>query len=119
MHTIKFYPVGNGDCSQIILDNGKRVLMDFRQHSNATNTSKPEINLAEELREELKKADREYLDVVAFTHADKDHIQGSTDFFEFLYAEKYQGENRTIQDRHLIELILQFYKGFATDKNTQ
>lgn len=30
MHQIIFYPVGNGDTSQIVLDNGKRILFDFR-----------------------------------------------------------------------------------------
>ena len=34
-------------------------------------------------------------DIVAFTHADRDHIQGSTDFFDLQHAEKYQGEGRT------------------------
>lgn len=32
---------------------------------------------------------------MAFTHADRDHIQGSTDFFELQHAEKYRGEERT------------------------
>ena len=30
-HNILFYPVGNGDTSQIILENGKRLLFDYGQ----------------------------------------------------------------------------------------
>ena len=29
MHKVLFYPVGNGDTSQVILENGKRFLFDF------------------------------------------------------------------------------------------
>ena len=94
MHTISFYPVGNGDCSHIKLDNGKRILLDYRQHPNATDPTKPEINLAHTLRSELKASNRDNFDVVAFTHADNDHIEGCTEFFEFTHADKYQGEER-------------------------
>jgi len=94
MHTIYFYPVGNGDCSQLVLDNGKRILLDYRQHPNATDPSKPEINLSHTLKSDLKKANRDYFDVVAFTHGDNDHIEGSTEFFELDHAPKYQGGGR-------------------------
>ena len=94
MHTITFYPVGNGDTCQIVLDNGKRILLDFRQHCNGEDPKDPHINLNKRLREELSDANRDNFDVVAFTHADNDHICGSTDFFELLHAEKYQGNGR-------------------------
>jgi len=94
MHKINFYPVGNGDCSQIVLDNGKRILLDYRQHPNALDPTKPEINLSLSLKSELKAANRDNFDVVMFTHADNDHIEGSTEFFELNHADKYQGEGR-------------------------
>lgn len=94
MHKITFYPVGNGDSSQIVLENGKRILLDFRQHSNGSDLGSPEIDLVKHLKEELKKENRNNFDVVAFTHADKDHIQGCTEFFELDHAKKYQGEDR-------------------------
>ncbi len=47
-----------------------------------------------QLQDELDEADRNYFDVVAFTHADIDHICGSTEFFELQFAEKYQGDDR-------------------------
>lgn len=94
MHQIKFYPVGNGDTTQIILKNGKRILLDFRHLSKAEDQSSPEYDLKSELKKELEKTKQDYFDVVAFTHGDKDHIDKSTEFFELLHAEKYQGEGR-------------------------
>jgi len=77
-HIVKFYPVGHGDTSQIILNNGRRILFDFNHSSASDDSQRPEINLKAELRAELTAAGRDYFDVVAFTHADLDHIQGST-----------------------------------------
>jgi len=94
MHQVLFYPVGNGDTSQIILENGKRILFDFRHLKKAEDESEPHIDLNARLKDELKKANRTSFDVVAFTHGDKDHIANSTEFFELQYAAKYQGEGR-------------------------
>lgn len=94
MHEIKFYPVGNGDTSQIVLSNGKRILFDFRHLKSAEDDKNPEIDLKKELKDELDKEKRDYFDVVAFTHGDKDHIENSTEFFELTHAEKYQGDDR-------------------------
>lgn len=93
-HKVVFYPVGNGDTSQIVTDNGRRILFDFCHRDKAEEEGTPEINLKKRLRDELKDAKRDNFDVVAFTHADKDHIQGSTDFFWLEYAEKYQDKDR-------------------------
>jgi hypothetical protein len=48
--------------------------------------------LKERLRGEL--GTRDYFDVVAFTHADKDHIAHSTEFFELEHKTECQGEGR-------------------------
>jgi hypothetical protein len=93
-HLITFYPVGNGDTSQIVLHNGKRILMDFRHQKKTEDGSGPEVNLKALLAKELKDAHRDYFDVVAFTHSDKDHIENSTEFFELRHAAKYQGNGR-------------------------
>jgi len=93
-HYISFYPVGNGDTSQIVLENSKRLLFDYRHLKKTENGEGPEINLKEHLKEELKKAGRSSFDVVAFTHGDKDHIENSTEFFELRHAQKYQGDDR-------------------------
>ena len=81
-HTISFYPVGNGDTEQIVLANERRILFDFCHRQKGENDESPEIDLKAQLKSELKAAKRDYYDVVAFTHADRDHIQGSTEFFE-------------------------------------
>ena len=93
-HRIVFYPVGNGDTSQIILENGKRILMDYRHRKKTEEGEGPEINLKARLKQELKDAGRGSFDVVAFTHADTDHIENSTEFFELRHASKYQGNGR-------------------------
>jgi len=88
------YPVGNGDTTQIVLSNGRRILLDFCHGPDAEDPNTPEIDLKTRLKDELKKASRDDFDAVAFTHADLDHIQGSTEFFELRHAAKYQGEGR-------------------------
>ena len=94
VHKVTFYPVGNGDSTQIVLSQGRRVLFDFCHRGNAEDAETPAIDLKARLKDELKAADRDYFDVVAFTHADLDHIQGSTEFFELQHAKKYHGEGR-------------------------
>lgn len=93
-HQIVFYPVGNGDTSQVVLSQGRRVLFDFCHRKKAEGVDTPEIDLKTRLKDELDAAGRDYFDVVAFTHADADHIQGSTEFFELHHAAKYQGAGR-------------------------
>lgn len=93
-HKIVFYPVGNGDTCQIILENGKRILMDYRHRKKTETGEGPEINLKAHLKKELKDAGRNSFDVVAFTHGDSDHIENSTEFFELTHAAKYQGDGR-------------------------
>ena len=94
LHQVIFYPVGNGDTTQIVLSGSRRVLFDFCHRDKAEDADTPEIDLKGRLKDDLKRANRDQFDVVAFTHADLDHIQGSTDFFELLHAKKYQGEGR-------------------------
>lgn len=94
VHKVVFYPVGNGDTTQIILSQGRRVLFDFCHRNNAENADTPAIDLKTRIKNELEEVGRDYFDVVAFTHADLDHIQGSTEFFELQHAKKYQGGGR-------------------------
>lgn len=98
VHKVIFYPVGNGDTSQVITADGKRILFDFRHCAKSEDADEPEIDLAKRLREELKAADRSNIDVVAFTHGDLDHIQGSTDFFHLEHDKKFQGGERIAAD---------------------
>lgn len=93
-HKITFYPVGNGDTCQIVLAAGRRLLFDFCHLRAAESDNDPRIDLKKRLKDELDNADRDNFDVVAFTHADTDHISGCTDFFHLDHAVKYQGNDR-------------------------
>ena len=94
MHQVTFYPVGCGDTSQIVLANGRRILLDFHHIADTETNNRPEIDLAKQLRGELAAAQRDYYDVVAFTHGDEDHIKGASDFFQLEHAQKYSGGGR-------------------------
>lgn len=98
MPTVTFYPVGNGDTSLIKLDNNKMILMDYYQKDNAQDTSTPECDIATELKKELREAKKSSFDVVAFTHADDDHIRGSTEFFYLKHEKQYQSDDRVVID---------------------
>jgi len=94
MHKVIFYPVQNGDTSQIILRNGKRLLFDFRHLNRGEKEDEPAIDLKSQLNKELAEAERDYFDVLALTHADLDHILHSTEFFELWHDSAYQGDGR-------------------------
>ncbi|HCT5133847.1 ComEC/Rec2 family competence protein [Aeromonas media] len=98
MPTVTFYPVGNGDTSLIKLDNKKMILMDYHQKDKAQDTDTPECDIAKALRKELDDAKKNSFEVVAFTHADADHIKGSSEFFYLEHAKAYQDEGRIIID---------------------
>jgi hypothetical protein len=85
MHTVTFYPVGNADCCRIDLANSKALLFDFANYPNEG------FDLAKAASAGLKDGT---FDVVAFTHADDDHIHGASDFFYLEHAVKYQSETR-------------------------
>ena len=94
MHKVRFYPVGNGDCSQIVLDNGKRLLFDYCHRRKGEDADDPRIDLEAALSAELATAGRKGFDVVALTHLDDDHIANSTEFFYLEHAKKYQDYHR-------------------------
>lgn len=93
-HKILFYPVSNGDTSQIILQDGRRLLFDFNHRAVGEQENSPHIDLKLILSEELKASNKKNVDVFAISHTDIDHISGAVDFFELRHAEKYQGDDR-------------------------
>jgi hypothetical protein len=94
MHKLTFFPLGNADCCRIDLEGGHKILFDFADVRSLGDPNDPRIALADELREDLKISERNYYDVVAFTHLDNDHICGASDFFQLDHAQKYQGNGR-------------------------
>lgn len=91
---VTFYPLGNADGALIDLADERKVLVDFGNEGNPDDPADLRCDLAAELRTNLRKAGRDYLDVVCFTHVDDDHCKGAGEFFWLQHAAKYQGPGR-------------------------
>lgn len=94
MAKLTFFPLGNADSCLIDLADGKKILFDFGDQKDRSDPKDKRIDLAEALRKDLEEADRDYFDMVAITHLDLDHVQGSAGFFWLEHAKKYQGDGR-------------------------
>lgn len=94
MHKMTFYPLGNADCCKIDLANGKKLLFDYANMRDEKDVNDLRIDLGKRLKDDLKDAKRQDFDVVAFTHADDDHLHGFSEFFYLEHAEKYQDKDR-------------------------
>lgn len=94
MHKITFYPLGNADSCLIDLANGSKLLFDYAHTKDSEDDDDKRIDLKSEILNNLEDADKDYFDVVAFTHADNDHLRGFSDIFYLQHAEKYQDDDR-------------------------
>ena len=94
MPRLTFFPLGNADCCLIDLANGKKILFDFADKRDLNDKQDKRCDLPQELRADLKAADRDYFDAVAITHLDNDHYRGASEFFWLEHAGKYQGKDR-------------------------
>jgi len=96
MHRLTFYPIGNADCCFIELDNKQNILFDYAHYKKAEDNTDLRIDLKTIISDKLVEKKKNYFDIVAFTHADEDHINGFSDMFFLLHAKKYQDENRVV-----------------------
>ena len=94
LHKLTIYPLGNADCCLIDLENGQKILFDYANVKDSDNDDDLRIDLPEKLREDLEAAKKDSYDVVAFTHADEDHIKGFSEFFYLEHAQRYQDDDR-------------------------
>jgi hypothetical protein len=94
MHKILFYPLGNADTALISLENGKDILIDFADVANPDDPKEKRIALAPELRRLMSDKNKDYFDIVAFSHGDNDHTKRASEFFHLEFANAYQGEGR-------------------------
>lgn len=85
---IIFYPVGNGDTTQIITTSNERIIIDF----NCVALEKGKFDLSKEIKKDLD--GKTEVEVFMVTHMDNDHMCGFSDFFELEHAQKYQGNDR-------------------------
>lgn len=84
-HSIKFYPVGNGDCSLITIGGANKKMMfdcNFRQKAEDENDEMYDV-LGDLLDNELttKKCGLPFLDAFLLTHPDQDHCRSFADKF--------------------------------------
>lgn len=92
MHIVRFFPIGNADTCLIELANGRRILFDFADMHNPDDPDDRRCDLEKELRDIL--GDEKVIDVVAFTHLDRDHCHRAKEIFWLEHAEKYQDDDR-------------------------
>lgn len=97
-HSLTFFTLGNADCCRINLNNGQKLLFDYANMRNAQDPDDLRIDLPKALRENLGQDTT--FDVVAFTHADDDHVHGAAAFFHLEHSKAYQGGDRV----HIREL---------------
>jgi hypothetical protein len=91
-HQLTFYNLGNADCCRIDLAGGQQMLFDYANVRDPKNRDDRRADLPQLLRQGLD--GRTAFDVVAFTHADDDHVCGAAEFFFLEHSAAYQGGNR-------------------------
>lgn len=93
MSKITFFPIGNADSTLIETSNGKLILVDFGNMTSGEDQDK-RVDLAGALTKILNEKGRDSIDIVAFTHLDKDHYNKFSEFFFLEHAIKYQDDTR-------------------------
>ena len=88
---LTFYPLGNADCCLVELSDGRVLINDFAA-TRGNEGSDLRIDLPRALRADL--GSRGNVDVLALSHLDQDHYQGTSDFFYLEHDIRYQGSNR-------------------------
>jgi hypothetical protein len=81
MAKVTFYPLGNADSALIEFDDDRLMLNDYFCPESFEEGDK-RIDLSEELQKVLDSKDRDYFDIVAFSHRDNDHVGGADKFFK-------------------------------------
>ena len=76
--TLSFFPVSNGDMTLIELESGRKILIDLNIRAVADDPDDETPDVAEMLRNRLKRdtQGRRYVDALLVTHPDKDHCTG-------------------------------------------
>ena len=116
-HIIKYYPVGNADCSLIKLDNGMTVIVDCQILADLTDGKGKQVvfDVKADLLKELKKdaSGRPYVDLFISTHPHKDHTKGFEGNFYHGDVSKYDKEKN--KDEIIIEELWITPRGIMND----
>ncbi len=92
--SLTFHPLGNADSTRIDLASGKKMLVDYADMKNHDDPNDKRCDLPVLLKADLRTSNRDYYDVMCFTHLDDDHCCGSDGFFWLEHALKYQSNER-------------------------
>lgn len=116
-HTIKYYPVGNADCTLIKLDNGKTIIVDCQILADLTDGKGKQIcfDVKADLLKELKKdsSGRPFVDLFISTHPHEDHTKGFEGNFYHGDISKYDKEKN--KDEIIIEELWITPRGIMND----
>lgn len=93
MAKVTFYPLGNADCCLIEV-NSRLFVFDYADKRNADDPDDKRIDLKQAFQEDIGFPKRKYVDVLAFTHGDDDHVRKTPEVFWLEHATKYQGPDR-------------------------
>lgn len=94
MHKVTFFPLGNADTTLIELSNDSLLLFDYAATANTEDDEEKRVDLPAELQKILQEKETNTFSVVAFTHADTDHLKKFHEFFYLEHAAKYQSDDR-------------------------
>lgn len=116
-HIIKYYPVGNADCTLIKLDNGKTIIVDCQILSDLTDGHGKQVmfDVKADLLSELKKdgSGRPFVDLFISTHPHDDHCKGfAGNFYHGDVADYDKDKNK---DEIIIEELWITPRGLKND----
>ena len=113
-HIIKYYPVGNADCTLIKLDNGKTIIVDCQMLADLTDGHGKQVmfDVKADLLKELKKdgLGRPFVDLFISTHPHDDHCKGFAGNFYHGEVDDYDKDKN--KDKIIIEELWITPRGF-------
>ena len=116
-HIIKYYPVGNADCTLIKLDNGKTIIVDCQILADLTDGYGKQVmfDVKKDLLGELEKdsSGRPFVDLFISTHPHDDHCKGFGENFYHGDVAKYDEDKN--KDEIIIEELWVTPRGFKDD----
>ncbi|HEB85569.1 MAG TPA: metallohydrolase [Gammaproteobacteria bacterium] len=98
--SITFSPVNNGDMTLVELESGRTILIDTNIRAAADDPDDPTRDVAQGLRDRLKRDDqgRLYVDVFLLSHPDQDHCSGLDNHFHLGKPEDHTGDKIFIRE---------------------
>jgi len=115
MAKVTFYPLGNADSYLIQTDQNKYFIFDFAEMRNPEDNADKRMPLKENLKKDIGWPIRNYVDVLAISHGDNDHVKGISDTFWLEHAKTYQDANKIIINELWVPAALIVEEGSEDD----